>query len=60
MKTIKVLNIKSRPYFFNGMTNIKNFGLNLLSINKTSFEENTNCVIYEIEYFKNLDSKSSL
>ena len=40
------------------MTNIKNFDLNLLSINKISFEKNTDCVIYE--YFKNLDSENSL
>ena len=43
--------------FSNGMTN---FDLNLLSINKISFEKNTDCVIYEIEYFKNLYSKNSL
>ena len=42
------------------MTNIKNFDLNLLSINKISFEKNTDYVIYEIEYFKNLDSENSL
>ena len=42
------------------MTNIKNFDLNLLSINKISFEKNTDCVIYEIEFFKNLDSENSL
>ena len=42
------------------MTNIKKFDLNLLSINKISFEKNTDCVIYEIEYFKNLDSENSL
>ena len=42
------------------MTNIKNFDLNLLSINKISFEKNTtDYVIYEIEYFKNLDSENS-
>ena len=42
------------------MTNIKSFDLNLLSINKISFEKNTDCVIYEIEFFKNLDSENSL
>ena len=47
-------------FFFNSMTNIKNFDLNLLSISKVSFEKNTDCVIYEIEYFKNLDSENSL
>ena len=42
------------------MTNIKNFDLNLLSINKISFEKNIDCVIYKIEYFKNLDSENYL
>ena len=42
------------------MTNIKNFDLNFLSINKISFEKNTDCVIYENEFFKNLDSENSL
>ena len=40
------------------MTNIKNFDLNLLNINKISFEKNTDCVIYETEYFKNLSENS--
>ena len=42
------------------MTNIKNFDPILLNISKTSFEKNTNCVIYETEYFKHFDSKNSL
>ena len=40
------------------MTNIKNFDLNLLNINKILFEKNTDCVIYETEYFKNLSENS--
>ena len=61
MKTIKGINIENRPsLFFNSMTNIKNFDLNLLSINKISFEKNTDCVIYETEYFKNPGSENSL
>ena len=61
MKTIKGINIENRPYyFFNSMTNINNFDLNLLSINKILFEKNIDCVIYEIECFKNLDSENSL
>ena len=52
MRTLKRINMKSRPYFFNSMTNIKNFDQNLLSIDQVSFEKNTDCVIYEIEYFK--------
>ena len=42
------------------MTIIKNVDPNLLSINKISFEKNIDCVIYEIEYFQNLDSENSL
>ena len=61
MITIRGINIKDCPYyFFNSMTNTKNFDPNLLNINKASFEKNTNCVIYEIEYFKNFDIKKSL
>ena len=61
MRNLKGINIKSRPYiFFNSMTNIKNFDPNLLSIGQVSFEKNTDCVIYEIEYFKHFDSANSL
>ena len=61
MRTLKSINIKIRPYFFNSMTNIKNFDPNVLSIDQVSFEKkNTDCVIYEFEYFKNFDSANSL
>ena len=46
--------------FFNSMTNIKNFDPNLLSIDQVSFEKDTDCVIYEIEYFKNVDRANSV
>ena len=60
MKTIRQVNIKNRQnYFFNDMSNIKNFDPNLLNIDQISFENNDS-VIYEIEYFKNLDSSNSL
>ena len=60
MKTIRQVNVKNRQnYFFNDMTNIKHFDLGLLNIDQVSFENN-NSVIYEIEYFKNLDSSNSL
>ena len=60
MKTIRQVNIKNRQnYFFNDMSNIKNFDPNLLNIDQVSFENNDS-VIYEIEYFKNLDSSNSL
>ena len=39
MRTLKRINMKSRPYFFNSMTNIKNFDQNLLSIDQVSFEK---------------------
>ena len=32
----------------------------LFSIDKISFEKNTDCVIYDIEYFKNFNNKNSL
>ena len=60
MKTIKRTNIENLPYYFFYFLFFFNFDLNLLSINKISFEKNTDCVIYEIEYFKNLDSENSL
>ena len=42
-------------YFFNSMTNIKNLDTNLLSINQMTFDS----VVYDIEYFKNLDDINS-
>ena len=60
MRTNKGINIENRPCFFNSVINIKNVDPNMLMINKISFEKNTECVIYEIEYFKNLDSENSL
>ena len=60
MKAIRQVNIRNRQdYFFNDMTNIKNFDPSLLNIDQVSFENNDS-VIYEIEYFKNLDSSISL
>ena len=41
------------------MTNIKNIDANLLSINQIAFTS-TDSVIYDIEYFKNLDGVNSL
>ena len=61
MKTLRQTNIKNRQnYFLNSMTNIKNFDQRSLSIDKISFEKNTDCVIYEIEYLKNFNNKNSL
>ena len=60
MKTLRQVNIKNCPnYFFNSMTNIKNLDINLLGINQISFT-NTDSVVYDIEYFKNLDDVNSL
>ena len=42
------------------MTNIKNFNPSLLSIDKISFEKNTDYIIYETEHFKNFSNKNSL
>ena len=41
------------------MTNIKNFDENLLNINQIAFIS-TDSVIYDIEYFQNLDCVNSL
>ena len=60
MKTFRQISIKNCPgYFFNSMTNIMNIDTNLLGINQISFTS-TDIVVYEIEYFKNLDSINSL
>ena len=61
MKTFRSINIKNRPYyFFNNMTNIKDFHPNSLTINQITFEKNIDCVIYEIEYFKYLYRSNSV
>ena len=60
MKTLRQTNVKNRQnYFFDNMSNIKHFYLNLLSINQILFKS-TDCVIYDIEYFKNLDGANFL
>ena len=41
------------------MINIKNFDLNLLSIDQISFNS-TDCVIYSVKYFKNVDNTNFL
>ena len=60
MKNLGQVGIKNCPnYFFNSMTNIKNLDTNLLGINQITFTS-TDSVIYDIEYFKNLDGVNSL
>ena len=60
MRTLRQVGIKSCPgYFFNSKTNIMYLDTNLLSINQISFTS-TDTVVYEIEYFKNLDGVNSL
>ena len=52
MRTLRQVIIKNRQnYFFNSMTNIKNFDPSLLSIDQ---------VLFKKKYFKNLDSLNSL
>ena len=59
MRTLRQVNIENRQnYFFNSMTNIKNFDPNLLSIDQISIKS-TDSVIYDIEYIKDLDSANS-
>ena len=58
MRALRQVNIKNcLHYFFDYMTNMKDFDPNLLSIDEMSFRKNTDCVIYDIKYFKNLDKK---
>ena len=59
MRTLRQVGIKNCPgYFFNSITNIKNLDTNLLGINQMTFTS-TDSVVYEIEYFKNLDGVNS-
>ena len=59
MRTLRQVNIKNRQnYIFNTMIIITNFDPNLLRIDQISFKR-TDCVIYDIEYFENLNSKNS-
>ena len=61
MRTLRQVTIKNRQnYFFNSMTNIKNFDPSLFSIDHVLFKKSTDCVIYYTEYFKNLGSLNSL
>ena len=60
MKTTEQVNIKNhQSYFFNDMTNIKDFDPSLLNIDQLLLESNKR-VTYNIEYIKNLDSSNSL
>ena len=60
MKILRHISIKNRQnYFCNSMTNVKIFDTNLLSINQISFTS-TDSVVYDIEYFKNLDDVNFL
>ena len=60
MITFREVNIENRPhYFFNDMTNIKNFDPSPLSIDKISFKSTCDAV-YDIEYItmKSLDNEN--
>ena len=60
MKTAKQVNIKNRQsYFFNDMTNIKDFDSSLLNIDQLLFGNNK-LIAYNIEYIKNLNDSNSL
>ena len=59
MRTIRQVNIKNRQNnFFNDMTNIGDFGLSLLNIDKIVFKSN-DIIIYDIKYIKNLNGSNS-
>ena len=59
MITFRQINIENCPYYiFNDLINIKNFDLNLVSIDKISFKS-TDAVIYNINItMKSLDHKN--
>ena len=60
MRTLRQISMKNRQkYFFNSMTNIKNFDPNLLIIYQIS-SKSTDSVICHIKYFKNLDTSNFL
>ena len=60
MRTLRQITIKNCPgYFFNSMKNIMKLDTNLLCINQIAFT-NADAVVYEIEYFKNLDGVNPL
>ena len=60
MKNLRQFNIKNRQsYFFNSISDIKNFDPSLLSIDKISFKS-TDSIIYDTRYFKNLDRENFL
>ena len=60
MKNLRQVNIKNCPNcLFNSMTNIENFATNLLGINQAAFTS-TDSVVYDIEYFTNLDDVNFL
>ena len=60
MKTIRQINVKSRQgYLFKDMTNINDFDPSLLNIDEVSFKSDE-LIMYDIKYFKNLNSLNSL
>ena len=58
IKTLRLVNIENCSYFFDSMTYIKNVEPSLLGIDQVLFKRSTDCVIYYIKYFKNLDSSN--
>ena len=60
MRTKKQVNIKNRQnYFFNDMTNIKDFRPSLLNVDRVSFESDK-FIICDIKYIKDLNISNSL
>ena len=60
MKTLRQTSIKnSQNYFFNSMTNVKNFDPSLLSIDQIAVK-GIDFFTYNIKYTKHFDSANSL
>ena len=58
MRTIKQVNIKNRQnYFFNDMTNTRDFDLILLNTDQIAFNDS---ITYDIKYIKTLNGSNFL
>ena len=61
MKTTRQLTIEGRPgYFFSDMTNINDFDPSLLDIDKVSFRDDGELIMYDIKYIKNSNRLNTL
>ena len=61
MKTTRQLTIEDRSgYVFSDMTNINDFDPSLLDIDKVSFRDDGELIMYDIQYIKNSNRLNTL